>query len=260
MLEKVELLQKSWLRCYENNIPRDLKHPRLFASEQQMKDKIEKNKILIKIFNDQLHIMSTYYNIRNCFIILTDNEGMVISRYFSKNYINKINKYWIKEGVYLTEESCGTNAISLAMIKKSRITTKSNDYYCSFLQGFDNIAEPILINNNIIGYVNITISSQHHNSSVSIILNHLISNISLKYINDTIFTNKENNLLSQEEYEVLQYTALGYSVREISNKLHVSQSTVKYRRKVLCEKLEASNIVHAVAISFANSILKITII
>ena len=47
--------------------------------------------------------------------------------------------------------------------------------------------------------------------------------------------------------EILELSANGCKIKEISNKLHLSESNVKYQRKKIREILEAENMSHAVA-------------
>ena len=115
------------------------------------------------------------------------------------------------------------------------------------------------MNDNVIGYLNILISNKDYIKRNSLLLDYLNSKISLDYIRNAVFIREGNQLFNEGEYEVLQLTALGYSINRISEKLNISKSTVKYRRKILCEKLEASNIVHAITISIVNNIVKISI-
>ena len=257
MSEKVKVLQESWLRCYEYDIPKNLSSPRISSTKEELDSQLEKYEKLITIFNEQLHNIEDYYSISNMFLVLTDSAGMVLSLYCTEELGYEMEKINLKKGVYLTEEICGTNAISLAMIKRGKIKTRSKDYYCSLFQGWNSIAAPVQINNNIIGYLNISMKNKYK-KGIDILLDHLISKTTLTYINDTLFYYQESKVLNKEEYEILKYTALGYSIKEISQELYVSQSSVKYRRKILCQKLEATNIVHAVALAFAKNIIKIT--
>ncbi|MEJ6950331.1 response regulator transcription factor [Natronospora cellulosivora (SeqCode)] len=259
MSEKEKLLQESWLRCYKNNVPKDLKQPLLVAEKQELELSLKKNATLIDIFSKHSENIIKSSNTNNSVIIITDCNGMVLSKYYTNNLSNTGINHLIKQGVYLTEKSCGTNTVSLAMIKKDRVRMSKNDYYCSFFQEWDSLAEPIFMNENAIGYISILISNKDYIRKNFLLLDYLNSKISLNYIKNTLFSREDNQLLNEGECEVLQFTALGYSISEISEKLNISESTVKYRRKILCEKLEASNIVNAIAISITNNLVKISV-
>lgn len=61
--------------------------------------------------------------------------------------------------------------------------------------------------------------------------------------------------LSKREREVLLLSAQGYTVKEISEKLFLSISAIKFHRSNLIEKLEVSNITEAVLYAVNNKLL-----
>lgn len=65
----------------------------------------------------------------------------------------------------------------------------------------------------------------------------------------------DQECLTNREIAILQATALGYSNREISSRLHITEETVKGHMKLIMRKLGARNRTHAVAIGIKRGII-----
>lgn len=215
MLNSTELISKSWVRSYKKQVPRDLKHPRNYISGKELRKKLEKNRLLIEIFNRQIREIPDYYRINNLIIMLTDSEGMLLD--YSCSDDKMVKKCRIKEGVYFTERSCGTNAISLAMNSNRKIKIPGDIHYCFFLQDWECVAAAIRINDSKIGYLNISAIENNFKKDILYVFDYLFNKISLQYIDATIFSNGRKELLENDEVEVLRCVALGYSIEIADN-------------------------------------------
>lgn len=67
---------------------------------------------------------------------------------------------------------------------------------------------------------------------------------------------RQHATLSQREVEMLRLIADGLATKNIANKLFISIDTVETHRRNILKKLEAGNMVSAVAIAFRLKILK----
>lgn len=61
--------------------------------------------------------------------------------------------------------------------------------------------------------------------------------------------------LTNREKEVLQYSIRGYTICEIAKAIYLSPDTVKFHRRKLFIKLEATNISEAIAVATANKLV-----
>lgn len=189
--------------------------------------------------------------------MLTNARGMLLDYYCSDDFI--LRKYVIKKGVYFTEKSCGTNAISLALKIKDQVRIMGDEHYCSFLQEWESIAAPIKINNNVVGYLDISAIDNHNIKKEALYLfDRLISKITLEYMKNTIFNNKIKEKLTSTEIKVLYCAASGYSIGETCEKLYLSKSTIYRYRNSICEKLDATNMWQAVYFGAKHNIINIT--
>jgi DNA-binding NarL/FixJ family response regulator len=62
--------------------------------------------------------------------------------------------------------------------------------------------------------------------------------------------------ISKREIEILNLISLGCSTKDIANKLHVSNETVKSHRKNLFKKLSAINSANLIREAFHQDIIK----
>ena len=65
-------------------------------------------------------------------------------------------------------------------------------------------------------------------------------------------SNDKNNPLTERESEVVSHLANGFDTHEISEKLFISEGTVRTHRKNMLEKTDAKNSVHLVRMAVAN--------
>ena len=261
MLEEREVILQSWQRCMENGLNKKVNRPLIYEKRAILDKKIEENSMLIDIFKGQVN------NIKNEFItqikkydeyvfILTDKKGMLLDICCDNELKDKLTKKNIKRGIYFTEKSCGTNAISMAMTRQKTVKLANDDHYCFFLQDWECILAPLMIKDLIIGYLDISHINNNLNDNIFLMLNYLLNNIILEYINKMISNNTKENLKT-DYIEVLKLSANGYTIEEISKKLHITESTVKYRRKKLCEIYEAKNICQVISEHLKNNIMNL---
>ena len=61
--------------------------------------------------------------------------------------------------------------------------------------------------------------------------------------------------ISKREYEVLDLLSLGYSSKEIANKLYISHATVATHRKNIFEKTKAKNVADLIRLAYETGVL-----
>ncbi|MEC3881173.1 helix-turn-helix transcriptional regulator [Parapedobacter sp. 10938] len=65
----------------------------------------------------------------------------------------------------------------------------------------------------------------------------------------------EKAKLSDRESEILQLSTRGYTIKEIAEALFISEDTVKFHKRNLCQKLDVSNISEAIAFATNNKLV-----
>lgn len=255
MLKDREAILESWKKCLEYGVNKELIRPKLYEKRDIMTRELKSNHDLINIFINKVSNLLSYnvFKLEKHVFLLLDKRGMLLSLYCKKEIKEKLYKKGLKAGVYLTEKSCGTNAISLARELNNIILLSKDEHYCSYFQNWDCIAAPLKINNSVIGYIDISLINCCFNKELVIIVKYLISSIILEYITRTYLSYKKS--IDNDLKDVLIHTAKGFSIKEISEYLHISESSVKYRRAKLCEIFDAKNLYEVIGIYFANNFI-----
>lgn len=62
-------------------------------------------------------------------------------------------------------------------------------------------------------------------------------------------------VITSRRIEVLELTSQGFSRKEVAEKLHYGEATIKRDRMAMVKELGARNICHAVALGFKSGIL-----
>lgn len=70
-----------------------------------------------------------------------------------------------------------------------------------------------------------------------------------------VWKTEEKKQLSDREKEILQLSARGFTINEISEKIYVTSDTVKFHRRKIYDKLEVSNISEAIMCAINNKLI-----
>lgn len=243
-------IKNSWFRCFEKGLSKKLKGPQNYSGTRQLKQQQERNGILIQVFEDQALEIAEKYRLTKPLIILANRQGLILTRIYSKEIAGEVERSGLKEGVYLTEASCGTNAVAMAMESGKTVYLNEEAHYCHFLQNWKSVSAPIKLGNEVAGYLGLFIFHNRHDQQLLILFELLLTRIMINYRErhlNLLQRISRKVALSEQQKQVLKLSAMGYSIREISRKLYISQATVKYHRMKVCEQLGAANITHAIA-------------
>lgn len=66
---------------------------------------------------------------------------------------------------------------------------------------------------------------------------------------------EEKAQLSDREKEIVQWSARGYTIKEIAEALFITEDTVKFHKRKLCQKLQVANISAAIAYVINNKLV-----
>lgn len=112
-LEKEILL--SWERCIKRGIAVQLATPRNILPRETVLHNSD-NPQLISIFERAIESISQFIS-TDYLLFLTGPDGILLSKTGTKKTIKIVTRNEIEIGTCFSEESCGTNAISLAVRK-----------------------------------------------------------------------------------------------------------------------------------------------
>lgn len=250
-------LKNSWFRCYQMGISKKINSPQEIAAKEILKQSCDSNKNLINIFQNHVDYIIRNHNLENNCYLLFDKNGILIKLYIPEKFKKISFLHNITEGVYFTEESCGTNSVSIAMETENTVCFLGDENYCEFLQSWMSIAAPIKLNNNT-AYLCILNNNLNKNNKkdLKLILELLRSKISSD-LNSINYHKEVNDSLTEIRSKILKLSANGLTIKEISESLNLSEAAIKYHRNKICQKLCAANIVQAIARSIKMGYLNL---
>ncbi|QNO15535.1 LuxR family transcriptional regulator [Alkalicella caledoniensis] len=231
---------ESLTRCKEKKISPQNTMPLVTVDENSLGLILDSNEMLVNKFTDLTEEILGYMG-KGTLIILTDPKGILLK--VGKSCDVEILLY---PGASFTEESLGTNAISMAMELEGTAFLEPEQHYLDFFKKWYCYAKPLVKDKEIIGYIDITTINEKMRGELKVVANMLADRITIEMKGNK--NPKEISVpLSDVQISVLRLMAKGHSNKEITDILNASPNTIKYHRKIIFKKLQSSNANEAVA-------------
>ena len=238
----------SWERCLKRGLRQDLISPLRALGREELRRKIEENFPAVSVFTNTVKEIVDY--LEGSVFLLCDQEGILLSGVATGR-----NRQWKMEaGVSFAEESCGTNAVGMAMILNSSVHLRPSHHYCNFLKKYYSYAVPLDINHIVRGYLGVFNAGQPVKKELLAIVDLLVDRIA-RECND--YYAKEEVSLNEQQLQALNLYARGRTTNAVALELGISVNTVKYHKKRIFQVMGARSISEAVAKAFSMKILAV---
>ncbi len=196
------------------------------------------------------------YTSAQCLYLLCDNDGLLLDKY-DISTTDIPYKSRLTAGISLTEESIGTNSVSLCMALNIPINILPQHHYCDLLSECYEYCIPLSCNSKTIGYIVIITTTQPLKPELIAITNLIGYKICNEYykLEKQSFINKNApGRLNGKQVEILKLMAKGLTDYAISKEMNLSISTVKYHKHSMFKKYNATTSTQAIvkAIMFKN--------
>lgn len=175
--------------------------------------------------------------------ILTDQDGVVLDLVGSKEIVSGMENYNIGIGTSFSMQHTGINAISVAMELESTTIIQAQEHHLNLFSDWSCICSPISVKDQILGYLNFSVSKKEDISFAVPLLEHIVERIeddlSLKdpELNKTkIYKQLEKFGLTKREKEIGYLWLRNESIKEIASNLFISESTVRSVVKSIYKK------------------------
>lgn len=242
-LEKEILL--SWERCIKKDISVRLSSPRIVYQRETALQNND-NAFLITIFERAAESISRFIT-TDYMLFLTDPDGVLLAKTGTKKTFDILSRSGIETGSSFSEESCGTNAIALAVKLKHPVYLSPEQHFCDFLKSWYCYAVPLEVGGEIKGYLDISTIEQAMKRELIAITKLLAEKIVNKY-SATGFPEKSEEIkLNVQQLTVLKLIAKGLTTEAVALETGVSVNTVKYHKKIVFRELEVQSTGEAVA-------------
>lgn len=206
----------------------------------------------------------------NCVFFLCDDAGRLISLGIHPRRVDGLaEELGLICGVSLSEESCGTNAIALALSYKEPMVTLGDDHYCNLFKHWCIVAVPILNANEYpvacIGIANcLSVSVGEKLALARFIARDLAPYFNAELtrtdrrISDKLSEDALQVNLTCRQRQVLSLFAKGMSYKEIAREIGIgSYKTVEEHLDAVRGKLHVSNRRECIHKAISLGIIKI---
>ncbi len=251
-LQLYQSLLRSWEVCSEKGLSRDLEKPLIKLSADELKTVVKKNEYVNK-FNDFMHRhLDTIKNVRGEYsFTLVSSQGYLISLKKKPGSALCWSQYsrFFETGVSFSDESIGTNAITLAKLLKRPVYIYPAFHYSNKLKNLHEYCIPIIHKGKIHCYICVISLSNPIMNALIGLLELLAINIYSESSQINYSGCEELNLfqkLTEKQNMILEMIAQGFSDEQISQELKLSLPTIKYHNQLIFKKLNANSRVDAV--------------
>jgi len=186
-------VQSSFERCVQYEIDENMVTSKKIIDANELNRKLLDNKDLIitaKPFIDQLH---DFVKGSDFFIILTDNEGCILSITGDELILDNAKQYMMIPGAYMNEQSIGTNAMGTAIAEGIPVQISGKEHFIKAYHTWTCSGAPIHNENgDIIGSLDLTgYCDSVHSHTLGMVV------AAVKAIESIMTLNKKNTLLKK---------------------------------------------------------------
>ncbi len=243
-----KLILSSWNRCSSQGLCKHIPSPKMHVSNEQFGTIHSNNKLLIATFDDCISEIKEYLT-GSFLFLLTDAQGILLSLDCSKNIEKQITQLPIKLGMFFSEESCGTNAISLAMDMNKPVYIQPEQHYCHIFKSWYCFSTPLIINKEIIGYLDVsTIDIEMKKELIAItkiLPDHLLNSYKKRIRHKETGSNSLS--LTKRQIEIINLVSQGHTGKSIATELCIKECTVNHHKKIIFDKLGVQSSIEAVS-------------
>lgn len=157
MESKKDYIIKSHERCREYQVEKDRIFSKKIISGVELDEKLESNRELIdtaELFMNQLY---DFVKGSNFFLILTDEEGCILSIIGDENILSEAFSYKMIPGAYMDERNIGTNTMGTVLAEEKPLQVSGEEHYIKAYHKWTCSAAPIRnTKGEIIGTIDLT--------------------------------------------------------------------------------------------------------
>lgn len=258
--EQRQLADSRWIvdsfeRCARSHVDPKLRKLDDALADDPLTDLLSKHARLISIADDVFSEIHSLLLDKSCVFFLASPDARILEVFSCADVIYRCSLLGIRPGASFTEESCGTNAIALALRYREPVAVKGTQHYCQLLQSWCSVAAPILDHSRqTLGCICLSASDKldvgDRIAFVHSLVRWIESKLSIENPRPWIVERQSprNLPLSPRQHAILTLLMNGQSCKEIALALNVSSRTVESHLERLREKFHAKTTVQLVAV------------
>lgn len=248
-LEGNERVKQSHQRCAKAQVPRNIRAPRQSLQGDTLRQFLvchsDVTAYIRLLFSEIIRRLSD----ARTMLVLTDSEAYIVETHSHPAIVDRLAyRFNIRAGVSLSEQSCGTNAVALAIYDRQEAVVRGEQHYCQLFFDCCSVAAPVFnLDGEIAGSLCLlTFQSGELGDKAAIaycLTNELQTFLRTGSIRDETQGKKTyaHRLLTTRQREVLALFAQGLSYKQIAQRLGMrSTKTVEEHLDAARAKLGAT--------------------
>lgn len=253
-------LEASYKRCEQAGVSRDLRKPRDILNRRETEQFLAGHWECILRIRPLLFDLYRDIQDKSTILVLTDARGRAIDLLSSPEMLAVCAGVGIRPGTSFAEESCGTNAISLALFHQEIVVIRGMDHYCRLFHDSFCIASPIPgPDGKPVACFDI---SMNHEAALGFALAFVKQ--AVRNIADVLLFSppveqtvaQEECALTKKQTEILSLWAAGLSYGEISAQLGIAEKTIEEHLAKIRTKLGARTNRECIKVAALKGLLK----
>lgn len=265
--DATEKIRASIQACHQAGVRQDLKAITDILAERELSQLLSSNRELVASAL-RLYLELCPYLADRCLVFLvTDAQARILCLHSVPELIYRAVDIGLRLGASLAEESCGTNAVSLALRYARPTAVRSREHYCELFHGWFCVAAPIFNREGLmIGCAELCIDAHGRlgeNLALVVMLAKLlatssvssdsIGNVPLKYKDKS--PRLELSKLSTKQRTILELLMAGKTYKQIGTVLHLSTRTIESHTEKLRARYNARTTAHLITLALSGQTL-----
>ncbi|MGO0122475.1 LuxR C-terminal-related transcriptional regulator [Desulfothermobacter acidiphilus] len=249
-----EELEASYARCRRLGVPPGAPSPRKILSPAELAPRLKANLSLVTLAR---HIVAPICHRKSYLYILCDPELVALEIFAAPEVLAAAERKGFMPGTVFTEESCGTNALSLTKELRRLVAIRGEQHYYRLFENWWCVASPVKDHaGRTVGYFDISMHAEKELGLAAALLQTLVARIEDGFPLAEPRSRQRNGAapapfvlppevdekLTPREREVLKLLLEWLDDVEIARRLHISRSTVKTHRWNIYRKFGVRNL------------------
>jgi len=138
-----DYILKSHERCKAYNVEKDRIYSKKIITGKELADKLEEKRELIETADLYMNHLYDFVKGSNFFILLTDEEGCILSIRGDDHILTEATSYKMVPGAYMDERSIGTNTMGTVLAEGKALQVSGEEHYIKAYHRWTCSASPI---------------------------------------------------------------------------------------------------------------------
>jgi transcriptional regulator with PAS, ATPase and Fis domain len=232
-----DIVKASHKRSLNYGTEKERVQPTKVISGIELDRRLEENKRLLKVAGPFVNLLNEFVAESGFIVLLTDAAGCIVSVAGDSAILGRTSSFGLGEGVYMSEESIGSNAISIALYENKPIQITGTEHFVRIFHTWSCSAAPIHDEKgNTIGCINVS-------GSITNVYPHILALViaaakAIEYQVISSFSEKRQKDAYRFVSQILNTLEFGVMATDINGKIKRANNLTSKLLKVPVDQIE----------------------